>query len=69
MDVGFCPECKKAGLRHEDNDGLGYDGKTAQQRYTEWNNGVRMSLAFNFYRWCPRCQKWVEPILKNVMNK
>jgi len=69
MDVAYCPDCKKAGLKHEDANSLGYDGLTSEQRYDKWNNGERLSFAFNFFRWCPRCQKWVKPIWKNVMNK
>lgn len=60
MDVDFCPNCKKAGLRYKDHDGhypvdfLAHD-VLSRSRETK--------------KWCPRCKEWVKPKAHNVMNR
>ena len=56
MDVGFCPNCKKAGLRYKNPEGH-YPSEYVPLK----NYGAK--------KWCPRCKEWVEPKVHNVMNR
>ncbi len=60
MDVAYCPECKKAGLRL-----IAGNGPLPP-------NHPRPAYAVDGdkRRWCPRCKKWVLPRKdRNVMVK
>ena len=55
MDVDFCPNCKKAGLRYEDPEGHYPSDYVPLKNY-----GAK--------KWCPRCKIWVSPKAHNVMG-
>ena len=56
MDVDFCPNCAKAGLRYKDPEGHYPNDYVPLQ-----NRGAT--------KWCPRCKQWVEPKARNVMKR
>jgi hypothetical protein len=35
MRIDYCPKCHKAGLRHEDSSGKGFDGLTSHERFNK----------------------------------
>ncbi len=68
MDVAYCPECKKAGLRCKDDWGLDPLRRTRYQAFTDYQAGKDDPVCMS-ERYCPRCKKWVTPEYRNVMVK
>lgn len=55
MDVDFCPNCQKAGLRYKDPEGHYPNDYVPLQ-----NSGAT--------KWCPRCKQWVKPKARPVLS-
>ncbi len=62
MEIDYCPQCGKAGLRYE-KEGLDYQGLTSRERYNHWKEGVA-TAAYKCKKWCPSCKGWVKPQIK-----
>lgn len=56
MRIRYCPNCKKAGLKLEDDNNRGCDGLTDYERYHS-TVYIRRDEAL---RWCTRCKEWVK---------
>ena len=63
MRIRYCPKCQKAGLKWEDSQGRCSDGLTPQEQYNEYVLGKPANLERYDWRYCPRCQEWVNPNL------
>lgn len=70
MRIRYCPKCDKAGLKWQDTTGKGYDGRTDNERYQAYQQGLNVYASdIMRMRYCPRCKEWVNPELSHNFDQ
>jgi hypothetical protein len=61
MRIDYCPNCKKAGLKHQDPQGRDNMGLTSKESYEKFLRHEKLTGEGSGRKWCPRCLGWVIP--------
>ncbi len=59
MQIDYCPQCNKAGLKHERYPHSPYSNPPQIPTLEQRIENERYHA--DGKKWCPRCQEWVKP--------